>query len=131
MTTSDNRRKNVNRSLLILIALLAAVGFVPGAAYATTGTTYPLIVMNNGPGNQYDIHVSGRYAAYTDDATGASVIKYFDLQTQAAGSVPPDAAAEVSLPDVYAGTILFTRVSVNGVRIYSYPIGGTPTEAVP
>jgi hypothetical protein len=120
----------VKRSLLILIALLAAVGAIPGSALAT-GTTYPLIVIANGSGNQYDIHVSGRYATYTDDATGASAVKYFDFQTLTVGSVPPGAAAEDALADVYAGTLLFTRVSINGVRVNSYPPGGTPTEVAP
>src|SRR5436190_21617503 len=97
--------------LLMCASAFAAACFVPSSAlaYTSTGTSYPLIVIANGTGNQYDIHVSGRYAVYTDDATGASAVKYFDFQTQTTGSVPPGAAAEDALGDVDAGTILFTR----------------------
>ena len=79
----------MKRTLLIVAGALALTWFGPPAATASTGTSYPLIVIANGSGNQYDIHVSGRYATYTDDATGTSAVKYFDFQTLTVGSVPP------------------------------------------
>src|SRR5207253_11443108 len=97
----SRRRVTMKGFLLVWIAALAATCFLPSAGLASTGTSYPLIVVDAGPGNQYDIHVSGRYASYTDDATGASAVKYFDFQAQTATSVPPGAAAEDALADVY------------------------------
>ena len=46
--------------------MLAGVLLSPADAlgYTSTGTTYPLIVVDNGAGSQSDPHISGNVAAY-------------------------------------------------------------------
>jgi hypothetical protein len=58
----------------LLTAALAVAILVPSAAvgYTSTGTTYPLIVVDNGSGAQQDPRVAGNYATYTDDQGGTS-----------------------------------------------------------
>ena len=125
--------KKVTALLLALAGGFAVVLGTPtaGLAYTSTGTPYPLIVVNNGPGIQSDPHVSGHHVAYT--ATGAGgVVNYFDLSTSSTATVPTVAGTSDSLPDISDSTIVFTRATADGaLRIFSYPIGGTPIEVAP
>jgi hypothetical protein len=123
----------VKRSLLILIALLAAACFVPGSAlaYATTGTIFPLIAVDNSAGDQSQPHVSGRYASYNVvSATGANTIGYFDFATQTNGAVPQPAGTLDNLSDISGSTIVWTRIDLNAgtSAIWSYPVGGSASE---
>jgi hypothetical protein len=126
----------VKRSLLILIALLAAVAAVPGSAlaYATTGTGYPLIVVDNSAGDQSVPHVSGHYASYNVlSAAGANTIGYFDFATQTNGAIAQTSDQIDALSDIFGNTIVFTRISPSAGTsgIFSFPIGGTATEVAP
>jgi Tol biopolymer transport system component len=121
-----------------LVALVAAAGMVstiaPSGAlgYTSTGTSYPLIVVDNGVGAQQDPRISGALAAYTDDQGGlSSRIEYYDFATGTSGSIPTAAGAIDFLPDVNYENITFTRLSSAGSAIYSYTIGGMPAEVAP
>ena len=115
--------------------LVSALCSLPCASQTyTTGTSYPLIVVANGPGDQSDPHVSGHYAVYTDaQGNTTNTIKYFDFANQTTGIVPQGAGVLDSLSDVSGGSIVFTRVDLNtgSSAIYSYPIGGTLAEVAP
>ncbi len=128
----------MKRCLCITIAVLAAACLVPSASlaytYTSTGTSYPLIVVDNTPGDQSQPHVSGRYASYNvTSSLGANTIGYFDFLTQTKGTVPQPSNAIDNLSDVFGNTIVFTRIDVIKAdsSIMSYPIGGTPSEVAP
>src|SRR5213593_4867924 len=74
------RRFGMNRSILVVMIGLVAVGVAATVALAVTpanggavgGTT---IGVDTSPGEQIDPHVSGNLAAYTDQVTGSGVIR--------------------------------------------------------
>ena len=118
---------------IIATALVAAMCSLPCPSQTyTTGTSYPLIVVGNGPGLQDDPHLSGHYAVYTDSQSPqSSVIKYFDFANQTTGIVPQGAGALDLRPDISGGTIVFMRMDMSVSAIYSHAIGGTPAEVAP
>ncbi len=117
----------------VVAAVLAL--FAPSSAlgYTSTGTTYPLIVVDNGAGAQQDPRISGNVAAYTDDQGGVSSrIEYFDFTTSAANSIPTSANSIDFLADISGDAIVFTRLSAGGSAIFQHSIGaGTTTEVAP
>jgi hypothetical protein len=123
------------RLLLTSIAAFLAVCVVPSAslAYTGTGTSYPLIVIDNSSGAQAQPHVSGRYATYTVSSGINEWIGYFDFVTQTTGVVPQTSDDTDSQADVFNNTIVFTRfTNLNpSSRIDSMPVGGTATEVAP
>jgi WD40 repeat protein len=126
----------MKRLILTALAAAALLGLAVSVslAYTGTGTSFPLIVVDNGGGDQSDPHVSGRYATYTaEQSTGSVAVKYFDFATQTTGTVPSVAGSLDSLSDISGGTIVFTRVDLitGASAVYSYPIGGTPAEVAP
>jgi hypothetical protein len=126
--------KGRTRRLLLTAALAVAILVPPAAVgYTSTGTTYPLIVVDNGSGAQQDPRVAGNYATYTDDQGGTSArIEYFNFTTSATNFVPTAPGAIDFLSDVFDDTIVFTRLSSGGSSIYKYSIGtGTSSEVAP
>ena len=104
-------------------ALAAAVGLVtmltligvraPAALAYATGTSFPLITVDNGAGYQTEPHVSGHYAAYNvTPLAGEGTIGYFDFATRNSTTVARN------LGNVFIGltasrdgrTIFYTRV---------------------
>jgi Bacterial Ig-like domain (group 1) len=118
---------------VVAVALLATV--VPSAAlaYTSTGTSYPLIVVDNGAGVQHDPRVAGNYAVYTDDQGGlSSRIEYVDLSTNATNLIAKPPNTIDFLPDVSPDAIAFTRLSSAGSAIYLYYLGaGFSIEVAP
>ena len=93
-----------------------------------------LIIVNNGPGDQTDPHVSGNLAIYTNAINGISTIHYFDLVTGIDATVPNpgDGTVYDFLADIRGTTIVFTRVTTSGASIYSFDTAtpGTPPAPV-
>lgn len=123
---------------MAVAALLATA--VPSAAlaYTSTGTSYPLGVIDNGPGAQQDPRMSASYTAYTDDQGGATArIEYYRNFWNIGifpfrGAVPTAANAIDFQPDVDGFTIVFTRLSSSGSAIYEYSlISETLSEVAP
>ncbi len=90
----------------------AVLGLIPAVAFgqvsfgpALTGTT---AVVNNGPGDQTDPHVSCDSVAYTSDVSGVSQIRYHDLRVHTDQAIPNNGAFD-SLSDVSGNKIVFTR----------------------
>jgi hypothetical protein len=116
---------------------LAAVLFIipiTAGAYNSTGTNFPLIVVDNGAGSQTDPHVSGDYAAFTNvAANGSNIISFYNFITRSTADVPPDPTASDSLSDVNDGNIVLTRATSDGaLRIYQYSIAtGGLSEVAP
>jgi Bacterial Ig-like domain (group 1) len=128
-------RNNVRRYLPAAMAAAAAALLATPSAlgYASSGTSYPLIVVDNGAGSQGDPRTSGNVATYTDDQGGISGrINYFDLGARATHSIPTAQNAIDFLADVSADSIVFTRLSAGGSGIFQYSISGaTTTEVAP
>jgi hypothetical protein len=124
------RRYPVSTLAVAAAALLAVI--VPSAAraYTNTGTSFPLIVIDNGTGPQTNPRIDGNVAVYTD--AQAARVEYFDFTMGTTSSVPTSAGASDSLPDIDGDTIVFTRVNSSGNSIYRYSIGGgAPSETAP
>ncbi|HEY8791606.1 MAG TPA: PxKF domain-containing protein [Gaiellaceae bacterium] len=123
--------------LLMCAAAFAAACFVPSSAlaYTSTGTSYPLIVVDNSAGDQSEPHVGGRYSSYNVlDSAGANSIGYYDFATQTRGAIAQTPSDNLdNLSDVSGNTIVFMRISISGgsSAIDSYPVGGTATEVAP
>jgi hypothetical protein len=67
-------------------------------------------VVNAGPGNQSDPHVSEGLVAYTSEVQGLSEIRYHHLSTGQDHAIPNGGAYDF-VADVSGDTVVFTRVS--------------------
>lgn len=99
----------------ILAALSLAVAGVPATALAVTPadggalTLFP-VTINASAGDQYDPHVSGDIASYTDGNT----VRYYNFFTGNDVQVSSPVNAVDLLSDVSNGRIAFTRVEPSG-----------------
>jgi Tol biopolymer transport system component len=125
---------------LPLAAALLALALCAGRASAATAVPAPHIgtltdamtfPVNNGPGDQTDPHVSGRYVSYTSEESGDSAVHVYDLATQTAAAVPrPDGGLDF-LSDVSGSTVTYTRLGDTSA-IYQYdPSNGAESEVAP
>ena len=75
----------------------------------TIGVTPPstIVTVNDGPGQQYDPHVSGDLVSYEDGISPASV-RYFRFSTGADNEIPRDSSFTDGLADV-SGIALCSR----------------------
>lgn len=113
---------------LLAPALCAAItplngGIVGGA----------VIVVDNGPGDQTDPHVSGNLAAYTDLNPGSGRIRVFDFLSGTGFAIPAGAPGDAdTLPDVHGRYVSFSRqmASRNAVMVYDV-VTGTTVEIAP
>ncbi|MEQ1761785.1 MAG: PxKF domain-containing protein [Pyrinomonadaceae bacterium] len=79
-------------------------------ANGTLPTLTPLAV-NTGPGDQYDPHISGNWAAYTSDLS----IRYYNFETNTDDAIPMGVSARDLLSDISGSKIVFSRV-VTGIK---------------
>lgn len=88
-------------------------------------------VVNNGPGDQTDPHVSGALVAYTSEVGGGSEIRYHDLATGQDAPVPSSGSFDF-VSDISGGTVVFTRVTSTS-SIFTYDVGtkAPPVEIAP
>ncbi|QSQ25231.1 hypothetical protein JY651_10000 [Pyxidicoccus parkwayensis] len=88
-------------------------------------------VVNDGPGDQMDPHVSGALVAYTSEVRGTSEIRYHDLVTDSDVAIPNNGAFDF-VSDVSGDTVVFTRVGASSA-IYTFSVGtdGPPVELAP
>lgn len=83
-------------------------------------------VVNAGPGDQTDPHVSGSLVAYTSEVGGGSEIRHHDLATGRDAPVPSSGSYDF-VSDISGGTVVFTRVTAHS-SIFTYDVN---TEAPP
>ena len=118
------------RTLALISSLLTALSpaFAQMEARPITGTPK---VVNNGPGDQTDPHVSGPLVAYTNEVRGSSEIRYHDLVTSQDAAIPNGGAFDF-VSDVSGGTVVFTRVGANSA-IFTFEVGSgaAPVELAP
>jgi hypothetical protein len=96
-----------------LASLLAAAmaGLTPAAALAVVPVTRPTpvftpVVINALAGDQYDPHVSGAWAVYTDDIA----LRYHDFATGTDAEIPRGDSARDLLSEISGSKIVFSRV---------------------
>jgi Tol biopolymer transport system component len=108
---------------------------IPAAA-VTTGTLPPTTpqVVNNGPGNQTDPHVSGDLVSYTSEVapTVNTEIRHHDLATGSDTAIS-NSGFQDFLSDVSGNTIVFTRVTLDESAIFTFDAnaGGAAVELAP
>lgn len=119
-------RRIIALSLLALPVLAAAQ---PTLAPSLVGTT---TVVNDGPGDQSDPHVSGDVVAYTSAVSGLSEIRYHDLKAGTDSAVPSNGGLDDS-PDTSGTIVTYTHHGNGAVSIYTYDLatGGAPVEVAP
>jgi Tol biopolymer transport system component len=88
-------------------------------------------VVNNGPGNQSDPHVSGPLVAYTNESQGMSEIRYHDLSTSLDVAIPNGGAYDF-VADISGDTVVFTRVlTTSSIFTYNVATQGPAMEVAP
>lgn len=118
------------KSLILAAALLA-----PALCAAITPVNGGIVegaitVVNNGPGDQTDPHVSANLAVYTDLNPGSGQIRVFDFLTSTDFAIPLGLPGEAdTLPDVFGRYVSFSRymASRNAVMVYDV-VSGTTVE---
>jgi Tol biopolymer transport system component len=123
--------------MLILAVLLALVASVrPISGHAQSG--WPSIngtitVINDGPGDQRDAHVSGNLVAYYSSEARSSYIHYYDFLTGTDLSIPKEEDASDFLLAIDGTRIVYTHVTGNPYAINFFDIitGGSPVTLDP
>jgi hypothetical protein len=105
--------------LVGLPGLTRAQAVVPVNGVTPTMTS---VIIDNTSGNQYDPHVSGDWAAYSDETDHS--IRYFNFVTNAHAQIPHGASVNDLLAEVRGSKIVFSRV------IPLDPTGSTYSEKV-
>lgn len=118
--------------MLRTLTTLACV--VPALALGQMGA--PLqgqsLIVNDGPGDQTEPHVSGSLVAYTQQLSlSSSEIRYHDLETGVDQAIPTEGGYD-ALADISGGQIVFTRTS-NTTRVLRFDVhqGGAAEELAP
>ncbi|MBZ4421712.1 hypothetical protein [Myxococcus sp. RHSTA-1-4] len=118
------------RTLALVAWFFPALSFavIPEARAPISGTR---TVVNGGPGDQTDPHVSGPLVAYTNESGGRSEIRYHDLVAGRDAAIPNNGAFDF-VSDVSGDTVVFTRVGT-GSAIYTFDVSteSTPVELAP
>lgn len=100
----------MNRLLWVMTAVVPAVALAVTPVNGAAPTLTP-VTINNGPGDQYDPHVSGDFAAYTSDLS----IRYYRFSTASDNGIPMGPSARDLLSDISGSKVVFSRV-VTGVK---------------
>jgi hypothetical protein len=116
------------RWLLILTCWVPAVALAQKTGDPLVGTRK---VVNNGPGNQSDPHVSEALVTYTSESEGVSEIRYHDLSTGVDRAIPNGGAYDF-VADVSGDTVVFTRVlGRSAIFTYNVTTQAAPVEVAP
>lgn len=113
---------------LVVPALCAAITPLNGGIVGGTIT-----VVDNGPGDQTDPHVSGNVAVYNDFAAGSGRIRVFDFLSGTGFAIPVVVPGDAdTLADVNGRYVSFSRQSAsrNAVMVYDL-VAGTTVEIAP
>lgn len=112
------------RTRLLALSILVTLGATVFAGSTATGvTTLPPmvtpvysgnvagspIIINASSGNQTDPHVDGDIVAYSDEASGFSQIRYYDVFTSTPGSIAAPSGSSDQLSNVDGNHITFAR----------------------
>jgi len=120
----------------LVVVVLGPLSVNLAAQVFVTPTVKPtppgqLIVVDNGPGEHFDPHVSGDLVCYTSAINGTYVVQYFNLVTRTGATIP--GSTKDLLCDVRGSTVTFTRVTTTKSAIFTFDTstGGQPVEIAP
>ncbi|HYO69657.1 MAG TPA: hypothetical protein VEU33_26635, partial [Archangium sp.] len=108
----------------MLRTITSFVCLVPALALGqlTAPLTGRMQVVNDGPGDQTEPHVSGALIAYTHQSSlSSSEIRYHDLLTGADRAIPTEGGYD-ALADISGNTIVFTRTT-DVSRVFRFDVG--------
>jgi len=125
------------RTALALAALMALLALAqPGLTSAQGG--WPLVggtvtVINAGPGDQVDAHISGTLVAYTSINAGFSDVRYRDLLTGADSAIPQTEVSLDYLPDIDGSMIVYTHITSDAyeTNLFDTRTAGSPITLDP
>lgn len=116
-------RISVAAALVSLSALAQPITPVRGPAL--TGSTQ---VVNNGPGDQYDPHISNDLVSYTDFSVAPSQIRYQHLAVAGSDRGIPNNGAQDVVSDVNNNFVVYMHITNAAQAIYLFD---TTTAAAP
>ena len=127
------RRAAAGAAALALPLAVAAAGAGPARASSDPALSGISITINNGPGDATQPSVSGEYVSYTEDATGADVVHYYNLATGTDASIPGTESANDSLSGISGPNVVYVHQDSSGLYINSYNIstGNAPVTLDP
>jgi hypothetical protein len=104
----------VSAAVLVSVLPGPALGVTPveGGAFASA----LWFTINDGPGDQYDPHVSGDDVSYTSDAT----VRFFSFLTGGDDVIRPASGLEDVLSDVDGGLVVFSRFDPISYEAYGH-----------
>jgi hypothetical protein len=119
--------------VLASATVLALASAAPRTAQGQSGVvpssvvpvTTPATIINNGPGDQFDPHISGDYVSYTSSVAGSTQIRYHNLATDSDQGIPNTVNGQVTadtLSDVSGSRVVFTRTTSAGRSIWLFDI---------
>ncbi|WP_257455568.1 TolB-like translocation protein [Archangium lipolyticum] len=117
------------RTPILLVCLLPALALGQTVGAPIHGKS---LVINNGPGDQTDPHVSGPVVSYTQRLSiSSSEIHYHDVLTGTDRVIPNEGGFDSS-SEVSGDTVVFTRTT-SGNRVYRFNVrkGGMAEELAP
>jgi hypothetical protein len=118
----------MRRLLISLLCWMPAVAVGQSLGEPLVGSRN---VVNAGPGNQLDPHVSEALVAYTSESQGQSEIRYHQLSTGQDQAVPNGGAYDF-VADVSGDTVVFTRVSqASSIFAFNVRTQGPAVEVAP
>ncbi len=112
-------------SLVPLVSVLLSVTPINGGVLTPTRVT-----INNQPGDQFDPHVDGDLAAYSNNST-SDQIRYYRFSTATDSAIPAPVGAVDLLSDIDRERIVFTRVTDKNAIMLFDVASGTLTELAP
>src|SRR5437763_524734 len=107
----------MKRLVAALMMLSPVLAFAQATGPQLTGTQQ---VVNNGPGDQTDPHVSDAWVAYTSELNGGSEIRFHNLTSNADSAVPSNGGMDF-LSDVSGSTLVYTHLTTESA-IYAYDL---------
>lgn len=118
---------------LVAIPLALLTSLAPASATTEVTPTSPVIVVNNGPGDQNDGHVSGDWVAYTNSLSSSNEIRYHNLVTGSDAAIPANGVSDY-LSDISGTLVAFTRVTIDRSAIMTFDVSQPalpPVELAP
>ena len=117
------------------IAVAFLLPSIAGAQNYVTPSVAPtpsgrLIVVNNGPGDQSDPHVSGNLVSYSNASPSVFTVRYYDLNAGTDMGNPQASNALDFLSGVSGSTIVFNDVTPNESNIFSFDTSAPGTQPV-
>ncbi|QRK05563.1 hypothetical protein JQX13_36205 [Archangium violaceum] len=117
------------RTLTTLACLMPVMALGQNVGAPLRGTS---LVVNEGPGDQTDPHVSGSLVAYTNQLSlSSSEIRYHDLASGRDQAIPTEGGYD-AISDISGEVVVFTR-STSSSRVFRFDVskGGLAEELAP